>query len=305
MADTRPSRIVPLLFVVIVVAAAATGTALLYEFNHPKAGTPIRAVVNGDNVTVNYIGFFGSGPQTGRVFDTSIYSVGINNASYPKSLEWSRGTNPSGYTPLPVHVGPSAPSGGYSLAGKTFSTVVPGFWQGLIGLTVNRTAWLTIPPSLGYGAPNASCYVTQPLTVQVPVVLTLTTSQFTAAYPGANSTPGTEFTDPTYGWTDLVLSHNTTGVVVENLASVGWSVPGKGWAEVVTAVNSTTVTVTNQLSGADTGLVAGTSKSQVCGTGQFIVSAVDPTAGTYTEDFNREVVGQTLIFEVSVVQFYG
>ena len=35
--------------------------------------------------------------------------------------------------------------------------------------------------------------------------------------------------------------------------------------------------------------------------GQFIVSDVDLDSGTFTLDYNREVVGKTLIFKVTVV----
>lgn len=308
MADSRTSVLLPTILIVVVIIAAGVGAVFLYEFNHPKTTAPQRTVVEGDNVTVNYIGTLGSGPELGLVFDTSLYAVASNNVSYPKSVEYSHYGAPSSFSPLPVYVGTSAPSGGYSLDGLSFGTVVPGFWQGLLGLPANHTARITIPPALGYGAANPACFLTQPLVVTVPVVLHLTTAQFTADYPSVNATVGTEFTDPTYGWNDLVFSANATGVVVENLASVGWSVPGKSWPVIVTALNSTTITVTNRLTSADAGVVGGTSAAQVCSSqgsgGKFFVSAVDPASGTYTEDFNSEVVGQTLIFQVTVVQFY-
>ena len=308
MAEARRSIFVPILLIAVVLVAAGVGTAFLYEFNHPKTASPLRTVVVGDNVTVNYIGSFGTGPQIGRVFDTSEYSVSVNNASYPKSLEYSHYGSPSEFTPLAVHVGPSTTPGGYSLDGLTFGTVVTGFWQGLLGLPANHSAQISIPPSLGYGAADPGCFVTKPLVLTVPVLLALTSAQFASVYPSVNATAGTEFADTTYGWTDLVLSANASAVVVENLPSLGWSVPGKSWPVVVTAVNSTTITVTNQLTVADAGAVAGVSSAVVCNSessrGNFIVSAVNPTNGTYTEDFNPEVAGQTLVFQVTVVQFY-
>ena len=308
MAEARPSIVVPLFLIVVVGIAAGVGTGLLYEFNHPKPTPAPRTVVVGDNVTVNYIGSFGSGPQVGRVFDTSLYSVASNNASYPKSLEYSHYGTPSEFKPLPVHVGFGAPSSGYSLDGLTFGSVVTGFWQGLLGLPANHTGWNTIPPSLGYGPADPACFVTKPLVVTVPVFLPVTPHQFSVLYPRINATAGTEFSDPTYGWNDLVVSANASAVVVENLPSMGWSVPGKNWPVVVTAIDSSTITVASQLTAADVGGVAGVSGARVCppesSAGNFIVSAVDPVAGTYTEDFNPEVSGQTLIFQVTVVQFY-
>lgn len=308
MAEARPSILVPLLLIVVVVIAAGVGTGLLYEYNHPKTTPAQRTVAVGDNITVNYIGTLGTGPQSGRVFDTSLYSVASNNVSYPKTVEYAHYGTPSQFTPLPVHVGLNAPASGYSLDGLTFGTVVTGFWQGLLGLPVNHTATISIPPNLGYGGADPACFVTRPLVVTVPVLVTVTPAQFTQLYPRANATVGTEFSDPTYAWTDLVVSTNSSAVVVENLPSLGFSIPGKNWPVVVTALNATTITVTNQLNVADAGRVGGVSGARVCAfessAGNFVVSSVDLVSGTYTEDFNPEVVGQTLIFQVTVVQFY-
>jgi FKBP-type peptidyl-prolyl cis-trans isomerase 2 len=305
MAQARPSLLVPILLVIVVVAVAGVGAGLVYDHYHPAANGPLRTVAIGDNVTVNYIGLFANTPQVGRVFDTSIYSVATNNITYPKSLEFSLRGSPANYTPLPVHVGPSAPSGGYSLDGLTFGSVVTGFWQGLIGLPVNHTVRITFPASEGYGPQNSSCIVAQPLLIAVPVTQSYSRTAFAQQFPHVNDSAGTPFADPTYGWNDLVLSTNATAVVIERLPNVGWTVPAVGWPQVVTAINSTTITVSNQLTNASAGLVAGTVPSPgVCGETQYIVSAVDLADGTYSENYNHEVVGASLAFEVTVVQFY-
>lgn len=303
MAEPRPSRLVPVLLVVAVLVGAGVGVGLLYYHNHPASAAVIPTVQIGDNVTVNYIGILASGPEVGKTFDTSIYSVALNNVSYPKSLEFSMRA-PANYTPLPVFVGPSAPSGGYVVDGLTFSSVVTGFWQGLLGLSVNHTRVITFPASQGYGPSNPACQVVRPMTVQVPVVEPVPVSNFTARYPGVNATAGTTFFDPFYGWTDLVLSTNATSIVIENLPTLGWSIRGFSWPVVVTAINSTTITVTNELTLADAGHVMGSTSAQVCASPQYIVSNVNPQAGTFTEDYNHEVVGQSLTFIVTVTQFY-
>jgi hypothetical protein len=305
MAEPRPSRILPIFLIAVVVVASGVGAALLYEYNNPKPGAAAWTVSVGANVTVNYIGSFASGPEAGRIFDTSIYSVAVNNASYPKSLGFSYRGNESAYTPLGVSVGPNIPPSGYSIDGITFGGVVTGFWQGLLGLPVGKTQTITVPPALGYGPLNASCLVVQPLTFTVPVLIPVAATSFATQYPNVNATPGTEFPDPTYGWTDLILSKNATAVVVENLPSVGWTVPQASWTVEVTGLTSSTITLTNELSPSQAGLVLGhVSGSGVCGATKFIVSAVDPTAGTYTENFNSEVTGQTLQFAVTVVAHY-
>ncbi|HXY47277.1 MAG TPA: FKBP-type peptidyl-prolyl cis-trans isomerase [Thermoplasmata archaeon] len=305
MVEPKPSIVLPVILIAVVLVAAGVGTFLLYEKNHPKSSGAAWTVSVGSNVTVNYIGSFGSGAQKGRVFDTSIFLVAVNNASYPKSVEFSYRGSKANYTPLGVSVGPAVPTSGYSIDNITFGGVVTGFWQGLIGLEVGQTSTITIPPSLGYGLANSSCFVTKPLIFTIPVLISVPAGTFSSLYPGVNASSGTHFTAPTYGWPALVLSANSTAVVVENLPSVGWSVPSIQWPQVVTGLNTTTITLTNELTSADAGVVAGhVSGTGVCGATEFIVSGVNTTAGTYIQDFNREVVGQTLVFTVSIVARY-
>lgn len=305
MAEPKPSLLLPVLLIVVVLVVAGVGGVFLYEKNHPKSAAGPWTVAIGSNVTVNYIGTLGSGAQAGRVFDTSIYSIATNNLSYPKALGFTFRGSAANYTPLPVAVGPNIPSSGYTIANLTFGGVVTGFWQGLIGLSVGQTRSVVIPPSLAYGSPNPSCFVTRPLTLGTPVLVTVAASDFGTYYPGVNATVGTHFADPTYGWTDLVLSVNATAVVVENLPTVGWTVPGISWPQVVTAVNTTTITITNQLTSANAGTVGGSARTGgACGATKFIVSGVNSTAGTYIEDFNAQVVGQTLDFTVTIVAKY-
>ncbi len=151
MPEKKPSPWPAIVLVLIVVAAGITGGALLYYYvDHKSPSSSGVRVALGDNLTVNYIGIFASGPQQGRVFDTSEYSVALNNASWPKSLQYtSRGGYPTDYTPLGVYVGPNAPSSGYTIGNLTFSAVVPGFWQGLLGLPGNQTHYITVPPGPG------------------------------------------------------------------------------------------------------------------------------------------------------------
>jgi FKBP-type peptidyl-prolyl cis-trans isomerase 2 len=304
MADPKPSILLPTLLIAAIVVGAGVGTYFLYEANHPKLST-VWTVSVGSNVTVNYIGIFGSGPQMGKVFDTSLWSVYVNNGSFPKSLEFDHGLSPKNYTPLGVSVGPNIPSGGYTIDNITFGSVVTGFWQGLIGLAVGQTRTISIPPALAYGPASASCFVTAPLVVTVPTLVTLTPSAFATAYPGINATGGTHFADPTYGWPAVVFSVNSSAVVVENLPTLSWSVPGTSWPVVVTGVNATSITLRNELSYGDIGNVLGhVSGSGTCGSNRYVVTGLDPGAGTFTQDYNSEVAGETLNFTVTVVASY-
>ncbi|HYB77713.1 MAG TPA: hypothetical protein VEE83_03405 [Thermoplasmata archaeon] len=305
MATKQPSRILFVVLVVIVIAAAGVGAALLYEYSKPKSPTPLLTVQSGDNITVNYIGEFGTGAQQGRVFDTSIYSVATNNASYPKSLEYQPRSSKSAYTPLPVHVGPNTPASGYTVANLTFGGVVTGFWQGLLGLVGNQSHMIVVPPTLGYGALNASCLRTEPLVFSVPVLTFVPVSQFATLYPNVTATVGTVFPDPTYGWNDTVFAVNSTSVTVQSLPNVGVPSSPDGLPFVVSSVNATSITLSSRLTPADSGLILGqAAKGGLCGKTQFIVSSVDFSSGTFTENFNPEVQGETLDFIVTVVDIF-
>ena len=248
------------------------------------------------------------------MFDTSLHTVAVDPVAYPKSLEYHPRGTAGNYTPLAVHVGGHTPSSGYTLGNLSFIQVVTGFWQGLLGIQPNQTHTIIVPPDLGYGSTNPACVATLPLTQHVPVVRTLSGAQFQTASPGGLAASGAEFSDPHYGWTVLVLSANSSFVTIENLPYVGETASPAGWPVTVTSIASTTngsgdITLVNQLAPASAGHLLGkdflgTGPCSSSANGQFIVSNVNPAAGTYTEDFNPEVQGQTLLFIVTVVDVF-
>lgn len=302
MAANPPSFTVLVFLIALVVVVAGVGAYLLFKHNTPASAYGGRTVEVGDNVTVTYIGQFGSGPEFGKVFDTSIKTVANNNATWPKSLEYSP-RNASGYTPLGVHVGASTPSGGYTINGVTYGGVVTGFWKGLLGLPANKTTTISFPAKYGYGPLNLSCLRYVPLRQNLSAIVVLTSAQFAKSYPGISANAGVTFSDPTYGWTDTVSSANNSSVVVQLLPTVGATTTTAGWPVQVVAVSGGTVTIENQLTvnnaGDFLGKLAGGS---ICSTSQFTILSVNPN-GTFTENFNREVIGQTLEFTVTVVAF--
>ncbi len=301
MAQGPPSFAFLVFLVALVVIGGGVGAGLLYEHNHPKRPAGPLTVAVGDNATVNYIGFFGSGPELGKVFDTSIKSVAFDNATYPKSLQFTP-RKPSQYTPLGVHVGAKAPKGGYVIGNVTYGSVVTGFWKGLLGLAVNQSRYANVPPNEGYGPLKSSCLKTAPLVRTLPVLVTETPTQFQKDYPGIASTTGIVFADPTYGWTDTVLSSNSTAIVVDRMPTVGDTSSPYGWTMRVTDVTTSTITLTSELSSSSVGQVAGTIPSvTVCSSTSFLVWSVNPTNNTFVENYNHEVVGETLIFLVTVV----
>jgi len=305
MATEKPSPTVMVVLVVLLLVAAGAAAAFVYEYNKTKSAPSALTVKVGANITVNYIGVFGSGPQEGRVFDTSYYAVATNNLSYPKSLEYTPRGPVTAYTPLGVHVGPTAPASGYTIGNFTFNTVVTGFWQGVIGLGGNQTRTIVVPPSLGYGAMNTSCLRTLPLAYTVPVLSFVPIASFGTLYPGVSETVGTVFVDPNYGWNDTVFAVNSSSVTVASLATLGEKATPDGLPFVVAALNATTISLSSLLTPASAGLVLGKLPTGgFCTKSEFIVSAVNVAAGTFTENFNPEVQGETLDFVVSVVDIF-
>jgi FKBP-type peptidyl-prolyl cis-trans isomerase len=289
---------------------AGIGAGVYYYKDQPNAAPNSNLVQVGDNVTVTYIGILGSGAEQGRVFDTSVYDVATNNATYPKALQFGYRGSAAAYTQLDVYVG-QLPVANYTINNLTFIQVVPGFWQGLVGIPTNVTHTIVVPPNLGYAA--YSCNVVKPLTFQLPVTQTLAGTDFQKLYPGVEATTGTSFTDPTYGWTVDILSANSTSITLQNLAKVGSTSSPNGWPVEVTNVTSTAngsgaITLVNELSPSSAGHLGGSTTASVsCGgssASKYIVTAVNESAGTYTEDFNEEVSGQTLIFLVKVIDLF-
>jgi hypothetical protein len=312
MANRRP-WLFPLIAVVIVLVAGIGSLAYLYYRATPAPGTGVITVQEGSNVTVNYIGTFGSGPEIGRIFDTSIYSIGSNPA-YPKALDF-HARSVANSTPLPVHIGASTPSGGYTVGNTSFIQVVSGFWEGILGMEINSTRVVSVPPDLGYGPIDSACESVQPLVESIPVIQTITGASFSASYPGITAANGVEFTDPHFGWTDQIMAANTSYVTLQSLPYVGETSSPAGWPVQVTSISQVAngtgeITVRNLLTPDEAGHLQG---NDYLGTGpcssannnQFIVSNVDLGNGTYTENYNQEVQGQTLIFTITVVQYFA
>lgn len=279
--------------IVVVLGGVGAGVFMYEEFNKPLPAPSPRLVEEGDNVTVNYIGSFGSGFDQGKVFDTSYLSVATDNATYPKAISFQfRGA--AGYTPLKAHVGPTTEG--------AYTSLITGFWKGMVGMSPNQSKTVVIPPSQGYGPANPANLLTLPLTQEMPMVTTYTASEFGKNFSGIAAQNGAVFTDPHYGWQDTVLSENSTSVTVEALPYVGEIVKPYGWPVLVTQVSSTTaasgtITLQNELTPQDVGMYKGT---YLPNGKTFYLSDVSTNASTYTIDFNQEVQGNTLIFVISV-----
>lgn len=249
------------------------------KFGHP----PVRAQ-SGDSVQVDYIGRF----ENGFVFDTSLPSVAMDNASYTKAFAFGWRTS---WQRLSFTIGTVPPA------------VIQGFDVGVQGLAVGDAKTIVVPPNLGYGAADPTKILVKPLFENVPVRVTMNASEFTNTYK-SQPVSGGNVTDPFWGWAAYV-SVSGSIITVTNSPIPGQTVHPYGrWDAKVNSIDD----------GADSGIgrivvhhlldaaaVDRVGQQATSGAVVFVVTAVDPAAGTYTLNYNNPVKGRTLIFEVTML----
>ncbi len=272
-----------LFVVLVIVVAAALGAYYYYTTPGPTEATIYAQ--QGDSVQIDYVGYF---PEDGLVFDTSQRSVAVDNASYPKafSFAWH-----SSWTTRPFTVGD----------GK----VVKGFDEGVRGLAEGQSKTIYVPYSLGYGASDPAKIFVHTLVETVPVRVTMNETAFSEYYR-TSPVSGSQVTDPIYGWPVLVEDLNGV-VTITNSPLPGQTLHPYGvslWSGTVLSIDDTAasgageITIRNVLDPSLVDVLGGTAPN-----GQrFYLSAVDTSAGTYTLNFNGQVVGRTLAFDITMVQ---
>jgi FKBP-type peptidyl-prolyl cis-trans isomerase 2 len=263
------------------VVAVAVVLGVYYVVFAPKPAPPVEMASQGDQVNVDYIGYF---QNDNLVFDTSLYRVAVDNVSYPKAFSFAWRSN---WTNLEFTIGDG--------------TVVTGFDQGVRGLSVGQEKTIVVPASLGYGAGDPR-KIFHPLIETIPVRATMNESAFTEYYK-QTAVSDTNVSDPVYGWSVAVSILNGFVNVTNSPYPSEVIHPYKAWTAVVLSVDDAAnngtglITIQNQLDPSQVDRVGGTDPS-----GQtFYLSAVDPVGGTYTLNFNKQVVGRTLVFQVTLV----
>ena len=274
-----------LVFIVIVSLIIAGGyityTVISSSQTSAASGTPVKT---GDNVAVDYIGQF----EDGTVFDTSIQSVAQNDTLFPKSLSFS--TRES-YSPLSFTVGTGQ--------------MISGFDNGVIGMCVNQTKVLVIPPEDGYGYPDESLFLTESLTLSVPVFEWVGNSTAFSEIYYISPIIGANVKNPEYGWNMTVyhIDPVTEQVMVKNNPYMGEIIDtSKGWLSQVKSIDTSAnlgtgeIIIEHLLGYNDvSSLIFIDEQGQ-----QFSISRVDSASGTFTMDYNAEHVGKTLIFKVTL-----
>ncbi|MFQ6012084.1 MAG: FKBP-type peptidyl-prolyl cis-trans isomerase [Thermoplasmata archaeon] len=282
----RSPRVNPVTAVVAAVIVAALILGYLLATS-PPAPTPPDVVQAGDIVEVNYIGFF----PNGRVFDTSIPAVAEDNATWPKAVSFEfRGS----YSPLRFQVG-----------GAT-STVIEGFEHGVLFPTpmrVGEAREVIVPPEMGYGSSDPTKVEVRPLREELTQFETLLRAEFAARFPQQDPVAGLTFTHPTWGWPTWVAEASGDFVTLMHVPDPGFVLrPFGAWdarvLEVDTSANGGLgrIVVQHLLTPRSIDNVTWTVAERT-----FRIVDVDPIAGTYTADYNNEVVGKTLVFRMELV----
>ena len=272
-------------FIVVVALVIAGGYAAYGALSttHDPVESGLTVQI-GDQISVDYVGMF----EDGTVFDTSLQSVAENHTLYPKSLSFSS-TAP--FNPLSFTVG----------EGQT----IQGFDNGVVGMGINQTRMLTIPTEEAYGYANEDLIETRSLTQTVPIYDWLTNySAFQEIYQ-VEPIVGTTVESNAYGWnmTVFYIDPVSQHIMLKHNPMVGEivSIDGNWNSKVIsidTNVNNGTgeIVIKHLLSSEDEGELSGIDQI-----GQFLITDVNLSEGTYTADYNKEVVGKTLVFKITVV----
>jgi FKBP-type peptidyl-prolyl cis-trans isomerase 2 len=182
-----------------------------------------KTVKMGDNVSVDYTGSL----QDGRVFDTSIEKVAMENNLFPGRE----------YKPLNFTVGNGE--------------VIKGFDEGVIGMMVGESKTLIIPPEKGYGPidPKAIQAIpiiqTVPATSTLPKVFDLDLALFQQAF-GPNQKVGGIVKIPNTNINLTILNINSTSVSLAYKLKVGDQIspPNSPWNATVVKIDDKNITVT-------------------------------------------------------------
>jgi FKBP-type peptidyl-prolyl cis-trans isomerase 2 len=270
--------------VLMILAIALISGVWLAFFIPGPAVVPLR-VQDGDRIAVNYVGYF---QDTNLVFDTSLEPVAADNASWPKAVSFSwRGS----WQTYGFRVGdPTDPQ-----------RPVPGFEAGIRGMSPGETRVITVTPDVGYGSMDPDLLRERPLLESVPVRLQMTADEFQSTY-GSSPASGSNVLDPFWGWRAVVEVAGSVVVVTNSPGIADVVQPYGAWEAEVVAIDDTAnggvgeILVRHRLDASDENRIGGETDE-----GEFYLSDVDLTAGMYTMNFNREVVGRTLVFRVTLV----
>ena len=272
--------IITIVLAIVIIASGVLGYNYLSNSQDEFPGPEVVAKM-GDQVAINYTGSF----EDGTVFDTSMIDVAEDDVIYPKALSFSEKL---AYQPLIFTIG----------SGE----VIKGFDNGALNLGVGQTITITVPPEDGYGDPDPNLIVEIDLVEKLPLfTASMNITDFENTY-FLNAVVGTTIVEENWGWDTTVyfVNEDTKQVTLKYEPKIGDIIDYNGaWeSEVIdidSSINGGEITIRHLLKDSDANKIYHESEY-----GPFIVVDVDNDAGIATIDYNREVVGKTLIFKITL-----
>ncbi|MFO8050161.1 MAG: FKBP-type peptidyl-prolyl cis-trans isomerase [Thermoplasmatota archaeon] len=257
----------------------------------------VLLIQEGDEVSIDYIGrFLGSDGGKGPVFDTTLPEVARND-SIPKSISFQEKRT---YDDLTFTVG----SG----------DMIEGFDKSIRGKKEGDTYQVAIPPQEGYGEAYEERTYTLNSTQVLPLKETLTKSDFHIRLPQVDLENSESFIHPFWRWNVEIIEWDIEEVTILHQPVFGEDYPGFPWNTTVVDISTerNVITLHHRTSEIDKGLPVPFDVLRVYDPSWarnatdanpedppmegFVTSA----RGQITIDFNREVQGKTLYFQITV-----
>ncbi len=272
--------IITIVLAIVIITSGVLGYKYLSKSQNPFQGPEMEAKL-GDKVAINYTGSF----EDGTIFDTSFMEVAQDDNVYPKALSFSeKGV----YKPLVFIVGNG--------------DVIKGFDDGVLGLGIGQTRTITVPPEDGYGDSDPNLIVEINLEEKLPLFTTdLNITDFKEIY-SIDPVVGSSVVENNWGWNAVVyfVNEDTGLVTLKHEPEIGEVIDYNGaWESEVIGIDSSSneITIRHLLKDSDANRIYHEEDN-----GAFIVVDVDTAGGTATLDYNRQVVGKTLIFKITLVE---
>lgn len=277
---------------IVILLVAATFVVMHIKENYWEDWTedeeeePAEVVEDGDIVTVEYKGWLA---DNGLIFDTNIKSVGENNTLYPKTPGYD---NTKQYNTMKFTVG--GPQ------------MIKGFDRGVVGMKKDETKTITIPPEMGYGAADPALIYNISIAQTVSVYESMSRADFLANYTTENAVLGLTFSHRFWGWPCQIVSLDNYTVVIQNIPEYQQNYKGFLWNTTVTDISTSTDTITlkHLVSKENSGTTITPERFKMfmgkLPTDLITIGIITIQNNQISVDFNKEVVGKTLIFEVTV-----
>jgi len=285
---------------VIVMFAGLAGMTYVDEQGWPwekedKVEEVIR-IQEGDEVTADYTGrFLGAGGELGPVFDTSEPEI-ARNESIPKSQSFRE--RPT-YDDLTFTVG----------SGQ----MIKGFEEAVIGKKEKESFTVTIPPEDGYGRSVPELVKTINTSQTISLRETISREDFTKIYPAVDLETMDSFIHPFWRWDVHIASYDTQSVTFWHEPIYGKEYKAFPWNTTVADISTQKNTIT--LHHDITEITYTTSipyimmvtydplwaeKAKSAAANEPMEGFVTSKGGIITIDFNTEVTGKTLVFQITI-----